>query len=81
MAGGRGTNSNFIVFWELRCQNRRGKSLVYQNDDQQRKFAAKPDLFHTRIANYYNYYLSSFFMQSLYLRKMPRSNSKSICRG
>ena len=26
-------------------------------------------------------HLSSFFMHSLYLRKMPRSNSKSICRG
>ena len=39
MAGGRGTNSNFTVFWVLRCQNRRGKSLVYLNDDQQRQFA------------------------------------------
>ena len=29
MAGGQGTNSNFSVFWVLRCQNRRGKSLVY----------------------------------------------------
>ena len=29
MAGGQGTNSNFTVFWVLRCQNRRGKSLVY----------------------------------------------------
>ena len=25
--------------------------------------------------------LSSFFMYLLYLRKIPRSNSKSICRG
>ena len=56
-----------------------GKSLVYYmlNVDQQRKFAAKPDLFHTRHANYYDYYLSSFFMHSLHLRKMPRSNSKT----
>ena len=53
MAGGQGTNSNFTVFWVLRCQYRRGKSLVYLNDDQQRKFAAKPDLFHARSANYY----------------------------
>ena len=44
------------------------------------KLQQKPDLFHTRSA-YYKYYLSSFFMHSLYLRKLPRSNSKSICRG
>ena len=65
MAGGQGTNSNFTVFWVLRCQNRRGKII-----DQQRKFATKPDLFDTLSANYH-YYLSSFFMLSLYLRKMP----------
>ena len=59
MAGGQGTNSNFTVFWVLRCQNRRGKSSVYQNDDQQRKFEAKPDLFNTRSVNYYNYNLLS----------------------
>ena len=53
MAGGQGTNSNFTVFLVL---NRRGKSLVYLNDNQKRKFAAKHDLFHTRSANYYNYY-------------------------
>ena len=29
---------------------------------EQRRFAAKPDLFHTRSANYYKYYLSSFFI-------------------
>ena len=52
MAGGQGTNSNFTVFLVL---NRRGKSLFYLNDNQKRKFEAKPDLFHTRSANY-NYY-------------------------
>ena len=55
MAEGQGTNSNINVIWVLTVQKIEGKkSLVYQNNDQQRKFAAKHVLFHTRSANYYN---------------------------
>ena len=64
MTRGQGTNSNFYVFWVLRCLNRREKSLVYYNDDQQKKFAAKPVSFHTRSANYYNL-VFIFFLYAL----------------